>query len=95
MNIVILDYAPLLFSGVATAYALHKALAGVNLQLLHRLGFVLAVGFGLLSLAIAVMQVEALHAQDSQQSQTLSADCMTDEECEQLDMAHFGVEAEE
>lgn len=87
MLIFILDYAPVLFSAVATSYALHRALACEELTLLRRLVFVLSVGFGLLSLAISVMQVEALHDQALQQSQVLSADCMTDEECEQLELA--------
>ena len=42
---------------------------------------------------VAQIQVEALQAHDLQQSQVLSADCMTDWECERLELAQS--EAEE
>lgn len=85
MSILILDYVPFIVASVATIYnawqMVRWAERGRYRFFVYGVAFVLSV----LATIVANIQIEALQAHDLQQSQTLSADCMTDWECEQLE----------
>jgi len=87
MNILILDYVPFVVASLATAYSgwqmVRWAERGKYRCFLYGAAFALSV----LATIVANIQIEALQMHDLQQSQVLSADCTTDYECEQLELA--------
>ena len=93
MNILILDYVPLVVASVATIYNGWQMVRWAERGRLRWIVYGLIACLGVLATIVANIQVEALQAHDLQQSQVLSADCMTDWECEQLELAQS--EAEE
>ena len=86
MNILILDYLPMVFCGLAVVYFAFQMVRWAERGRLRCVVYGLLACFGVWALFIAKIQVQALQLHDLQQSQTLSADCMTDLECEQLEM---------
>ena len=93
MNILILDYVPLVVATLATIYNAVQMVRWAERGRLRWIVYGLIACLGVLATIVANIQVEALQAHDLQQSQTLSADCSTDWECEQLELAQS--EAEE
>ena len=93
MNILILDYVPLVVATLATIYNGWQMVRWAERGRLRWIVYGLIACLGVLATIVANIQVEALQAHDLQQSQTLSADCSTDWECEQLELAQS--EAEE
>ena len=93
MNILLLDYVPLVVACVATIYNGWQMVRWAERGRLRWIVYGLIACLGVLATIVANIQVEALQAHDLQQSQTLSADCSTDWECEQLELAQS--EAEE
>ena len=86
MNILILDYLPMVFCGLAVVYFAFQMVRWAERGRLRCVVYGLLACVGVWALFVAQIQVEALQLHDLQQSQTLSADCMTDWECEQLEM---------
>ena len=84
MNILILDYFPLTLSAIATVYAFAQAWRWADSGRYRWMVYAWFACFGIFAIAVALVQVEALHLHDLQQSQVLTADCATDWECEQL-----------
>jgi len=84
MNILILDYVPLIVASVATVYnalqMVRWAERGKYRCFVYGVAFVLSV----LATIVANIQIEALQMHDLQ---ALSVDCVTDWECEQLALA--------
>jgi len=95
MNILVLDYFPLTFSAIATLYSFAQAWRWADSGNHRWMLYGWLACFGICTITIALVQVEALHLHDLQQSQTLSADCMTDYECEQLELAQGEAEDNE
>ena len=93
MNILILDYVPLVVATLATIYNAVQMVRWAERGRLRWIVYGLIACLGVLATIVANIQVEALQAHDLQQSQTLSADFATDWECEQLELAQS--EAEE
>ena len=87
MNILILDYVPLVVATLATIYNGWQMVRWAERGRLRWIVYGLIACLGVLATIVANIQIEALQAHDLQQSQTLSADCMTDWECEQLELA--------
>ena len=87
MNILILDYVPLVVASVATIYNAVQMVRWAERVRLRWIVYGLIACLGVLATIVANIQVEALQAHDLQQSQTLSVDCSTDWECEQLELA--------
>ena len=87
MNILILDYVPLVVASVATIYNAVQMVRWAERGKLRWIVYGLLACLGVWAFFVAQIQVEALQAHDLQQSQTLSADCMTDWECERLELA--------
>ena len=87
MSILILDYVPLVVASVATIYNGWQMVRWAERGRLRWIVYGLIACLGVLGSSVAKIQIEALQAHDSQQSQVLSADCVTDWECEQLELA--------
>ena len=87
MNILILDYVPFIVASVATIYNAVQMVRWAERGKLRWIVYGLIACLGVLGSSVAKIQIEALQLHDLQQSQTLSADCMTDWECEQLELA--------
>ena len=87
MNLLILDYVPFIVTCVATIYNALQMVRWVERGKLRWVVYGLTACLGVLATTVANIQVEALQAHDLQQSQVLSADCATDWECEQLELA--------
>ena len=87
MNILILDYVPFIVASVATIYNGWQMVRWAERGKLRWIVYGLIACLGVLGSSVAKIQIEALQLHDLQQSQTLSADCMTDWECEQLELA--------
>ena len=85
MNILILDFLPMVFCGLAVVYSAFQMVLWAERGRLRWIVYGLIVCLGVWALFVAQIQVEALQLHDLQQSQTLSADCMTDWECEQAE----------
>lgn len=92
MNILILDYLPQVFSVLATLYFALQMVRWAERGKYRWIVYGLLACLGVWSFFVAQVQVEALQLHDLQQSQTLSADCMTDWECEQLELAQSETE---
>jgi len=93
MNILILDYVPLVVATLATVYSAFQMLRWAERGKLRWIVYGLIACLSVLGATVAKIQVEALQMHDSQQSQVLSVDCTTDYECEQLELAQ-GEESE-
>ena len=87
MNILILDYVPLVVASVATIYNAVQMVRWAEKGKYRWVVYGLTACLGVLATIVANIQIEALQAHDLQQSQVLSADCATDWECEQLELA--------
>lgn len=85
MSILILDYLPQVFSGIATLYFAFQMLRWAERGKYRWIVYGLLACLGVWAFFVAQIQVEALQMYDLQQSQGLSADCMTDLECELLE----------
>ena len=84
MNILILDYLPMVFCGLVVVYFAFQMVRWAERGRLRCVGYGLLACFGVWALFVAQIQVEALQEHD--QSVVMSADCTTDLECEQLEM---------
>lgn len=93
MNILILDYVPLIVAGLATVYSAVQMVRWAERGKYRWIVYGIIACLGVLGATVANIQIEALQMHDKQQSQVLSADCSTDWECEQLELAQS--EAEE
>ena len=87
MNILLLDYVPLVVATLATIYNAVQMVRWAERGKLRWVVYGLTACLGVLATTVANIQIEALQLHDLQQSQTLSADCVTDWECEQLELA--------
>lgn len=87
MNILILDYVPLIVASVATVYSAVQMVRWAERGKYRWIIYGLIACLGVLGATVANIQIEALQMHDLQQSQVLSADCTTDYECEQLELA--------
>ena len=83
MNILILDYLPQVFIGIATLYFVFQMLRWAERGKYRWTVYGLLACLGVWAFFVAQIQVAALQLHDLQQSQVLSADCATDWECEQ------------
>lgn len=83
MNILILDYVPFIVASVATVYNAWQMVRWAERGKYRWIVYGLLACLGVLATIVANIQIEALQLHDLQQAQTLSADCMTDWECEQ------------
>ena len=93
MNILILDYVPLVVATLATIYNGWQMVRWAEKGKYRCFLYGIAACLGVLATTVANIQVEALQMHDLQQSQTLSADCATGWECERSELAQG--EAEE
>lgn len=84
MNISVLDYVPFIFSVVVTLYSAVQMARWAERGKYRWLVYAQIACLGVWSSVISHVQVEALRAYDT--TQDLSADCITDYECEQLEM---------
>ena len=87
MNVLILDYVPLVVACVATIYNGWQMVRWAEKGKYRCFLYGIIACLGVLGSSVAKIQIGALQAHDLQQSQVLSADCMTDWECEQLELA--------
>ena len=87
MNILILDYLPQVFISLAVIYFAFQMLRWAERGKYRGGVYGLLACLGVWAFFVAQIQVEALQSHDLQQSQVLSADCMTDRECERLELA--------
>lgn len=92
MNILILDYFPLALSIVATLYAFAQAWRWADSGKCRWVVYAWFACFGVCTIAVALVQVEALQMHDLQ---VLTVDCATDWECEQLELAKSETEDNE
>lgn len=84
MNILILDYLPMVFCGLAVVYSAFQMVRWAERGRLRWFIYGLFACLGVWALFVARIQVQALQEHD--QSVVMSADCTTDLECEQLEM---------
>ena len=87
MNILLLDYVPLVAATLATIYNAVQMVRWAEKGKYRWVVYGLTACLGVLATIVANIQIEALQLHDLQQSQVLSADCSTDWECEQLELA--------
>ena len=87
MNILLLDYVPLVVACVETIYNAVQMVRWAEKGKYRCFLYGVIACLGVLGSSVSKIQIEALQLHDLQQSQTLSADCMTDWECEQLELA--------
>lgn len=85
MNILILDFLPMVFCGLAVVYFSFQMVRWAERGRLRWVVYGLLACFGVWAFFIAKIQVQALQLHDLQQSQVLSVDYITDWECEQLE----------
>lgn len=83
MNILILDYLPQVFSTLSTLYFAFQMLRWAECGKYRWIVYGLLACLGVWSFFIAQIQIEALQLHD--QAAAMSADCMNDWECEQLE----------
>lgn len=87
MNILILDFLPMVFCGLTVAYFAFQMVRWAECGKLRWIVYGLFACFGVWTFFVAQIQVQALQEHDLQQSHSQSADCSTDWECEQLELA--------
>lgn len=92
MNILLLDYVPFIIASVATVYNAWQMVRWAERGKYRWVVYGLLACLSVLGATVAKIQIEALQAHDLQQSQVLSADCTTDYECEQLELAQSETE---
>lgn len=85
MNILILDYLPMVFCGVAVVYFAFQMVKWAERGKYRWIVYGLFACLGVWAITIAKIQIEALQEHD--QAMALTADCTTDWECEQLELA--------
>ena len=81
MNILLLDFLPIVFCGLAVAYFAFQMVRRAGRGRLRGVVYGLIACLGVLALSVARIQVQALQEHD--QTVVMSADCTTDLECEQ------------
>ena len=81
MNILLLDFLPMVFCGLAVVYFAFQMVRWAERGRLRRIAYGLIACLGVWALAVAQIQVQALQEHD--QLVVMSADCTTDLECEQ------------
>ena len=84
MNILILDYVPLIVAIVATVYNAWQMVRWAEKGRYRWVVYGVIACLGVLATFVANIQIDALQLHDLQQSQVLTADCATDWGCEQL-----------
>ena len=85
MNILILDFLPMVFCGLAVVYFAVQTDRYIKKRRLRAIVYGGLALLNLMAFFVANTQFQALQEHDLQQSQVLSADCTTDWECEQLE----------
>lgn len=85
MNILLLDYLPMVFCGLAIVYFAFQMVRWAERGRLRWIVYGLFACLGVWAFFVAQIQVQALQEHD--QSVAMSADCVTDWECEQLALA--------
>ena len=93
MNILILDFLPMVFCGLVVVYFAFQMVRWAERGRLRCIVYGLIACLGVWALSVAQIQAQALQEHD--QAVALSADCTTDQECEQLEPAQSESEAEE
>ena len=83
MNVLLLDFLPMVFCGLAVVYFAFQMVRWAERGRLRGIVYGLIACLGVWALFIAKIQVQALQEYD--QSVVMSADCTTDLECEQLE----------
>lgn len=81
MNILLLDFLPLVFCGLAVVYSAFQMVRWAERGRWRGVVYGLLACLGVLALSVAQIQVQALQEHD--QLVVMSADCTTDLECEQ------------
>lgn len=81
MNILLLDFLPMVFCGLAVAYSAFQMVLWAERGRWRGVVYGLLACLGVLALSVAQIQVQALQEHD--QLVVMSADCTTDRECEQ------------
>lgn len=81
MNILLLDFLPMVFCGLAVAYSAFQMVLWAERGRWRGVVYGLLACLGVLALSVAQIQVQALQEHD--QLVVMSADCTTDLECEQ------------
>ena len=81
MNILLLDFLPMVFCGLAVVYFAFQMVRWAERGRLRGVVYGLIACLGVLALSVAQIQVQALQEHD--QTVVMSADCTTDLECEQ------------
>lgn len=85
MSILILDYLPMVFCGLAIVYFALQMVRWAERGKYRWFVYGSLAYLGVWAFFVAQIQVQALQLHDLQQSQVLSADCTTDWECEQAE----------
>ena len=85
MNILILDYLPLTFCVLAAAYFALQMVRWAERGKLRWVVYGVFACLGVWAFFVTQIQVQALQEHD--QAVALTADCITDWECEQLELA--------
>lgn len=85
MNILILDFLPMVFCGLAVVYFALQMVRWAERGKLRWTVYALFACLGVWAFIAAKIQVEALRLHD--QAVAMSADCVTDRECELLELA--------
>lgn len=87
MSILILDFLPMVFCGLAVIYFALQMVRWAERGRLRWIVYGLLACLGVWAFTVAQIQVEALQLHDAmqEQEQVLSAACATDWECEQLE----------
>ena len=83
MNILLLDFLPMVFCGLAVVYFAFQMVRWAERGRWRGVVYGLLACLGVWALFVAKIQVQALQAHD--QAVVMSADCTTDRECEQLE----------
>lgn len=81
MNILLLDFLPMVFCGLAVVYFAFQMVRWAERGRWRGVVYGLLACLGVWSLVVAQIQVQALQEHD--QLVVMSADCTTDLECEQ------------
>lgn len=84
MNILILDFLPMVFCGLAVVYFAFQMVRWAERGRLRGVVYGLIACLGVWALFVAQIQVQALQEHD--RAVAMSADCTTDLECEPLEM---------
>lgn len=83
MNILVLDYLPMAFCGVAVVYFAFQMVRWAERGKYRWIVYGLLACLGVWAFFVAQIQIQALQEHD--QAKALTADCTTDYECEKLE----------